>query len=152
MKYKVYIGADHRGVKLKAKISDYLTALGHEVEDVGAFDEEKNCDYPDLSYAVATRVAATKKSRGILVCMTGIGHAMAANKVPGVYAALCYNVQAAELSRQHNDANVLVLGSKFVTTRKMYDIIKSWLSADFEGGRHARRVRKIKKIEKEFMK
>lgn len=152
MKYKVFIGADHRGVKLKQKMGEYLKALGHDVVDLGAFDEEKVCDYPDLSYKVAKEVAATRHSRGILVCMTGIGHAMAANKIPGVYAALCYNVQAAELSRQHNDANVLVLGSKFVSQRKMFDIIKTWLTAEFEGGRHARRVRKIKKIEKEFMK
>lgn len=152
MKYKIFIGADHRGVKLKAKIGEYLKALGHDVNDVGSFDEECPCDYPQMSYDVATSVVKSRNSRGILVCNTGIGHSIAANKVPGVYAALCYSTDAAKLSREHNNANVLVLGAKFVSQRKMYDIIKTWLDTDFEGGRHLRRVNKIKKIEKEFNK
>ena len=110
------------------------------------------CDYPKISYDVATRVANSKSARGILICMTGLGHSIAANKVPGAYAALCYNKEAAALSRQHNNANVLVLGAKFVGESEMLEIIKVWLNAKFEGGRHLRRVKQIKEIEKKFLK
>jgi RpiB/LacA/LacB family sugar-phosphate isomerase len=149
---KIFIGADHRGYVLKQKISDALTREGYSVEDVGTHDAEAPCDYPKMAYDVATRVAKSKAGRGILVCMTGIGHSIAANKVPGVYAALCYNKEAAALSRQHNNSNVLVIGSKFVSEEEIQQIIKVWLEAKFEGGRHLRRVKQIKDIEKKFMK
>ncbi len=145
---QIYIGADHRGFKLKNKIADLLKRLGYQVTDMEAFQGEVSCDYPLISYKLARRVATTKGSRGILVCMTGIGHAIAANKVPGAYAALCYNKEAAILSRQHNNANVLVLGAKFVAEKEFPEIIEVWLETKFEGGRHLRRVRQIKDIEK----
>lgn len=147
----VFIGADHRGFELKSRLIASIKRLGHEVVDAGAYDP-KPCDYPAISYEVATHVARMKNSRGILVCMTGIGHSIAANKVPGVYAALCYNKQAAEFSRLHNNANVLVLGAKFVTERAMFEIVKVWLSTEFEGGRHLRRTQQIKAIEKKLYK
>jgi uracil phosphoribosyltransferase len=149
---KIFIGADHRGYELKQKIAADLARQGHTVEDLGAFTADVPCDYPKLAYAVGVKVAKTKASRGILVCMTGIGHSIAANKIPGVYAALCYNKDAAALSRQHNNSNVLVVGAKFVSEAEIHEIIKVWLTAEFEGGRHLRRVKQIKAIEQEFMK
>jgi RpiB/LacA/LacB family sugar-phosphate isomerase len=149
---KIVIGADHRGYALKQKISDELARQGFSVEDVGTHEADVPCDYPKLAYHVATRVAKSKGARGILVCMTGIGHSIAANKVRGVYAALCYNKEAAALSRQHNNSNVLVIGAKFVSEDEIREIIKIWLAEKFEGGRHLRRVKQIKAIEQEFMK
>ncbi|MEI8011949.1 MAG: ribose 5-phosphate isomerase B [Candidatus Omnitrophota bacterium] len=147
----VFIGADHRGFELKAEIMIFLKKLGHEVIDAGSYDVEP-CDYPPIAYEVASQVARLKKGRGILVCMSGIGHSIAANKVPGAYAALCYNKEAAILSRQHNNANVLVLGSKFVAREEIFEIIKVWLSTEFEGGRHLRRTRQIAAMEKKLFK
>jgi len=149
---KIYIGADHRGVQLKKKIINTLQNLGFEVVDQGTHAEEVACDYPEISYKVATQVAKNSGSRGILLCMSGIGHSIAANKVPGVYAALVYNKEAAALSRQHNDSNVLVLGAKFVEEALMLEIVKIWLSTEFEGGRHLRRKEQIQNIEREFSK
>jgi len=149
---KIFIGADHRGFQLKKKVDDTLKSLGHEVIDMGTHTESVSCDYPEIAYKVATEVIRNPGSRGILLCMTGIGHSIAANKVPGVYAALVYNREAAALSRQHNDSNVLVLGSKFVDTPEMLEIIKIWLSTEFEGGRHLRRKEQIQNIEREFSK
>lgn len=146
----IFIGADHRGFDLKAKIIAFLGGKGHDVIDVGTYEPEAACDYPALSLEVGQSVAAHKGSLGILVCLTGIGHSIAANKVPGIFAALCYNKEAAALSRQHNNANVLVLGSKFVAEKEMMGIIETWLAAEFEGGRHLRRVKQIQKIEKKF--
>lgn len=125
---------------------------GHDVVDVGTDREDVPCDYPKMAYDVSTQVARSRTARGILVCMSGIGHSIAANKVPGVYAALCYNKEAAALSRQHNNSNVLVLGAKFVTEKAIHEIIKIWLAEKFEGGRHLRRVNQIKAIEREFLK
>ncbi len=149
---KIFIGADHRGFELKKKIVQILKGQGHTIVDVGTHEAMVPCDYPQMAYDVAVQVAQNTHSRGILVCMTGIGHSMAANKVPGAYAALCYTKEAAVLSRQHNNANILVLGSKFVGEIDVMDIIGVWLSTPFEGGRHLRRMEQIKKIEKEFLK
>jgi RpiB/LacA/LacB family sugar-phosphate isomerase len=149
---KIFIGADHRGFQLKKKMVEELKGLGHQVTDVGAFDENTSCDYPPIALEVAREVIRHAGSRGILLCMTGIGHSIAANKVPGVYAALVYNKEAALLSRQHNDSNVLVLGSKFVDEKNMMEIVKAWLSTEFEGGRHLRRKEQIQKIESEYSK
>ena len=149
---KIFIGADHRGFALKEKVVSFLKSQGHEVMDVGIHEAETICDYPQISYDVATRVAQTSGSRGILLCMTGIGHSIAANKVPGAYAALCYNQEAAVLSRQHNNANILVVGSKFVLEKDIEGLINVWLATFFEGGRHLRRIEQIKRIEKEFLK
>jgi RpiB/LacA/LacB family sugar-phosphate isomerase len=151
-KLTIFIGADHRGFEIKAKIIAFLRAQGHETVDVGTYAPEPMCDYPRLSLEVASSVARHKSARGILVCMTGIGHSIAANKVPGAYAALCYNKEAAELSRQHNNSNILVIGSKFVAEKAMREIIAVWLTTAFEGGRHLRRVKQIKSIEKQFLR
>ena len=146
---KIYIGADHRGFPFKDKIVKLLGLRGYIVEDMGTFDETLACDYPQVAQKVAKAVARTKGSRGILVCMSGIGQSIAANKVRGAYAALCYNAEAAALSRQHNNANILVLGAKFVKGKDVPKILDAWLTAEFEGGRHHRRFEQIKKIEKD---
>jgi RpiB/LacA/LacB family sugar-phosphate isomerase len=149
---KIFIGADHRGFPLKKQVGVWLAAWGHEVVDLGTHTEGECCDYPQVSRDVGMAVVGNPGSRGILLCMTGLGHSIAANKVPGVYAALVYNTQAALFSRQHNDSNVLVLGSKFVDDRTAREIIQIWLSTAFEGGRHLRRKEQIQNIEKEFSK
>ena len=148
---KIFIGADHRGFKLKAEIKELLRAEGHEVLDVGTYEENVPCDYPATSYEVAREVVDSEGARGILVCMTGIGHSIAANKVKGAYAALCYNKEAAVLSREHNNANILVLGAKFVSKQQLQEIILTWLATDFAGERHLRRINQIKDIEKKTM-
>ena len=149
---KVYIGADHRGFQLKKKVDAYVKSLGHETVDVGTHEEGIDCDYPLISYKVSTEVVAHPGSRGILLCMTGIGHSIAANKIPGIYAALVYQKETAMFSRQHNDSNVLVLGAKYTQEATMFEIIKIWLSTEFEGGRHLARKQQIQNIEKEFSK
>ena len=145
---KIYIGADHRGFDFKEKIIKLLDAGKYDVIDMGAYNSEVSCDYPKVAYKVATRVAKDKNSRGILLCMSGIGQAMAANKVKGAYAALCYNPQAAQLSRAHNNSNILVLGAKFVKPNEIKKIINVWLTTPFEGGRHLRRINQVRNIEK----
>ncbi len=146
---KIFVGADHRGFPLKRQVVAWLTDWGHEVVDMGTHVEGEICDYPQISHDVGLAVVGNPGSRGILLCMTGLGHSIAANKVLGVYAALVYTPEAAILSRQHNDSNVLVLGSKFVNGHTAREIIKVWLSTEFEGGRHLRRKEQIQDIEKE---
>lgn len=148
---KIFIGADHRGYQFKNKIVQNLRRRKYAVVDMGTDADEVPCDYPKISYKVAGQVAKTKDSRGILVCMSGIGHSIAANKVPGAYAALCYNKNAAVLSREHNNSNILVLGARFVPASQMNAIITAWLKTPFAGGRHLRRVKQIKTIEKNFL-
>ena len=148
----IYIGADHRGVSLKNKVVQYLKKKGYKILDLGAESEEDSCDYPKVAFKVASKVSKDKNSKGILVCMSGIGQSIAANKVKGAYAALCYNAQAAALSRQHNNANILVLSAKFVKPSNVTQVLKSWFGASFEGGRHLRRFRQIQHIEKGRMK
>lgn len=143
----VYLGADHRGVQFKEKIKKILLQLGYSFIDFGTDDETTSCDYPKIANSVASAVAKNKKSFGILVCMSGIGQAIAANKVKGAYAALCYNPQAAALCRQHNNANVLVLSAKFIKPASLKTIIKNFLTTEFEGGRHLRRFKQIQAIE-----
>ncbi|MBF0570861.1 MAG: ribose 5-phosphate isomerase B [Candidatus Omnitrophica bacterium] len=149
---KIFVGSDHRGFQLKKKVDEILRGMGHEVVDVGTHTEGVDCDYPQISYKVGTQVVRNFGSRGILLCMTGIGHSIAANKVPGVYATLVYNKEAAQLSRKHNDSNVLVLGTKFLDQENIPEIIKIWLTTEFEGGRHLRRKEQIQNIEREFLK
>lgn len=145
---KVYIGADHRGYDFKKKIVKILGDQGQNVVDMGAHDPAAAHDYPKIAYKVAREVARSRNGRGILVCMSGIGQAMAANKVRGAYAALCYNAESAALSRRHNNANVLVLGAKFVRAGELKRILQAWLNTKFEGGRHRRRINQIKRMEK----
>ena len=149
---KVYIGADHRGFGFKQKIGKILEARGHNVVDLGTDNSVDTCDYPVVAYKVAKAVAKTKNSRGVLVCMSGIGQSIAANKVKGAYAALCYNAEAAALSRRHNNANILVMSAKFIKPAGVANVIKAWFGAKFEGGRHLRRFRQIQRIEKGKMK
>lgn len=144
---KVYIGADHRGYSMKEKIIKKLQASNYTVIDEGTDNAEESCDYPKIAYKVASGVSKSAQNRGILICMSGIGQAMAANKVKGAYAALCYNAEAAELSRRHNNANVLVLSAKFTPRGQENKIVENFLKTEFEGGRHKRRVAQIKKIE-----
>jgi len=147
---KIFIGADHRGFTLKKNIMAALSKRGFQVVDMGTHDQTP-CDYPFIGYKVAQEVVKSPNNRGILICMTGIGQTITANKVKGAYAALCYNKEAAKLSRQHNNANILVLSSKFTKKEELHSIIKTWLDTAFEGGRHQRRVSQIKKIEKDCL-
>ena len=149
---KVFIGSDHRGFDLKVKVEGIVGRLGHDVVDMGTHDAQVSCDYPQIAYEVALSVKQDVNSRGILLCMSGIGHSIAANKVPGIYAALVYNKEAAALSRQHNDSNILVLGSRFIEEAQLEEIIGIWLTTAFEGGRHLKRKEQIQRIEKEFSK
>ncbi len=145
---KIFVGADHRGFRLKEKAIVLLKKKGYQVIDAGTFSDETPCDYPAIAYRVAREVATAKNSRGILICMSGIGHAIVANKVPGAYAALCYNKESAALSREHNNSNILVLGAKFVKKDGLDEIVLAWLKTKFAGGRHLRRFRQIQALEK----
>lgn len=143
----ILIAADHGGFALKEKLKPYLEKVGLQVKDLGAYSKER-CDYPEFGYRLARLVSGGKYPRGILICKSGIGHSIVANRLPGVRAALCYNVRAARLSRRHNDSNVLVLGSTFVNGKSAKKITGVWLKTEFLGGRHARRLGQIKKIER----
>ncbi|MCX7927330.1 MAG: ribose 5-phosphate isomerase B [Candidatus Omnitrophica bacterium] len=143
----IAIGSDHGGFRLKENLKVYLKKKGFKIIDVGTFSEE-SCDYPVYAYAVAKKVAEGKAGCGIVICKTGIGVSIVANKVHGIRAALCYNVKAAILSRQHNNANVLSLGALFVSKKKAQAIVDAWLETNFEGGRHKRRIKLIEEIER----
>lgn len=143
---KVAIGADHGGFNLKGQVAKFLTNEGYTVTDFGTKSAE-SCDYPVFAYKVAKAVSAKKADLGILICKSGNGMAIVANKLPNVRAAICFDKQVAELSRQHNDANILVLGSEHLFDEPER-IVRAWLEAKFEGGRHERRVKQITAIEK----
>jgi len=142
----IFIGADHRGFGLKGKIIKFLKSRQLMVIDVGTFSQDP-CDYPLIAFKLGKNVVSSRNGRGILICKTGIGDSIAVNKVKGVRAALCYNAKAARLSREHNDSNVLVLGSDFVKEKDAQKIINIWLKTEFQGGRHLRRVNQIRKFE-----
>lgn len=144
---KIALGSDHRGFEAKERIKALLSSLGHPVLDRGTGSREA-CDYPDAGLAVAQDVADTRAERGILLCGTGLGMSITANKVPGVRAALCHDELTAQLSRRHNNANVLCLPADLVGDALMQSMVKVWLETEFEGGRHARRVEKILSYEK----
>ena len=139
---KISLGADHNGIDFKQMLSDHLTSAGHEVLDVGSSGTD-SVDYPDFAFAAAEMVSNGEANRGILICGSGIGMSMAANKVPGVRAALCFTPESAALTRQHNDANVLALAGWQSDGGDVLEIVDTFLATDFEGGRHARRVDKI---------
>ncbi len=147
----VAIGADHGGFKMKESLKGYLRELGQEVIDCGTNSTEA-VDYPDFALAVAELVSQGRATRGILVDGAGIGSCMAANKVPGVRAAMCYDQSTALNSREHNDANVLTLGAGLIGEALARQIAKTWLETPFGGGRHARRVEKIMQIERRFLR
>lgn len=143
----IVIGSDHAGFALKEKIKEYLEKKGFRTKDVGAYSTER-CDYPAFAFAVAKEISSLRYKRGVLICKSGIGNSIVANKLRGVRAALCYTIKAAKLSRQHNDSNIVVLGSAFVTENVAKRIVSMWLETPFEGGRHKRRLNQLEKIEK----
>ena len=142
---KIALGADHGGFVLKNDIEDFLADHGYETIDYGT-NSTQSCDYPIFAYKVAKAVSNNLADAGILICKSGNGMAMVANKLPGVRAAICFDTNVAVLSRQHNNANILVLGSEHLLDDPE-QIVKSWLGAGFEGGRHERRVKQISAIE-----
>ena len=142
----VSIASDHRGFEVKEQVRQYVEALGHQVTDVGTSDGER-VDYPDFAAAVAQQVARGQADRGILICSTGIGMSIAANKIRGVRAANCVNEQFAEYSRRHNDANVLCLSADHLSSAVTKKIVEVWLTTEFDGGRHASRLAKIGQLE-----
>ncbi|MBC7082975.1 MAG: ribose 5-phosphate isomerase B [Firmicutes bacterium] len=139
---RVAIGSDHAGFEMKESLKEYVKSLGHEVEDFGAPSSDP-VDYPDIGYRVAKDVASGQFERGVLICGTGIGMSIVANKVPGVRAALAGDVESARLAREHNDANVLTLGARLIRLELAREIVRIFLETGFAGGRHARRVEKI---------
>jgi ribose 5-phosphate isomerase B len=143
---KIAVGSDHRGYKVKELIKTIVTQLGHECIDVGTVDNNP-VDYPDSAYLAARAVADKKADRAILACGTGIGMSISANKVKGVRAALCYDELSARISRHHNDANVLCVSGELLGEVLLRRMVEVWLVTDFAGGRHLRRVKKIKAIE-----
>nr|WP_054673618.1 ribose 5-phosphate isomerase B [Veillonella denticariosi] len=145
---KVAVGCDHGGLHLKEEIKELLSDLGHDVKDFGTYTSE-SCDYPDIAVPVANAVVSGEMDRGgILICGTGIGIGIAANKIKGVRAALCHDSFSAKYSRAHNDANILTMGERVIGPGLAKDIVIIWMATDFEGGRHERRVEKIKALEK----
>jgi ribose 5-phosphate isomerase B len=147
---RIAVGSDHRGIELKQSIIDLLTKLGYEYGDLGGYSADP-VDYPDIAKEVALAVAGKKYDHGILICGSGIGMSIAANKVKGIRAALCCNVLSAERARLHNDANILCLGRDIVGQEVAFDIVKTYLATSFEGGRHQRRIEKIRDIEAELL-
>lgn len=147
----VAIGADHGGFSLKEALKPLIESLGFQVRDVGVH-EEKAADYPDLALKVAELVAGGSATRGVAIDGAGIGSSMAANKVPGVRAALCYDKASAKNSREHNDSNVLTLGARLLTQTQAEDVLRTWIATPFGGGRHQARVQKITDIERKYSK
>lgn len=143
---KFYIGTDHAGVDLKNFTVKCLREKGHEVIDLGPFSKDR-VDYPDFAVKVAQSVLEDKGSQGVLICGSGIGMSMAANRFHGIRAALCHDAYTAQVARQHNDANILCFGERIVGLGVAESIIDSWLASSFEGGRHCGRVEKIESIQ-----
>ena len=144
---RIAIGSDHRGLVLKKAVIEYLSDRGDDCEDFGCHGTD-SVDYPDYARAVARAVAEGDFQHGILICATGIGMSIAANKVPGAYAALCHDVFSARRSREHNNANVLCLGALVVGEGLALEIVEAHLAAEFEGGRHTQRFDKVKALER----
>jgi ribose 5-phosphate isomerase B len=146
----IAVGADHGGFKMKEELKTFLYGLGHQVHDFGTNSEEP-VDYPDLAYAVARSVAEGAAELGIIIDGAGVGSAITANKVPGVRAAACYSVAVARNSREHNDANVLSLGSKTISGAEMREIVSVWLGTELTEERHRKRVAKIQAVERQYL-
>ncbi len=146
---KIAVASDHRGYVIKGKILALIAELGHQAVDMGT-DSSESVDYPDFGAKVARAVSAKEVDRGILICGTGIGMCIIANKYPGVRACTCHDDLTAEMSRRHNDANVLCLSADLLGDRLVNRMVEIWLKTEFEGGRHARRVDKIGQIEAEI--
>jgi len=148
---QIGLACDHGGFELKEELKAFLKSSGVEPIDMGTFNED-SVDYPDFGVLVAEKVSRGELERGILICGTGIGMAIVANKFPGVRAALANDLYSARCSREHNDANVLVIGGRIVGREVAMEIVKVWLNTPFGGGRHQRRIDKIKALEKQKMK
>jgi ribose 5-phosphate isomerase B len=146
LEVKIAVGSDHGGYELKESLVKAMKDDGYEVLDLGTHSKE-SCDYPLIGFEVAMAVSEGKASRGVLICKTGVGMVVIANKAHGVRAAACYDVGMAKSAREHNDTNVLVLGANYVDLGKAKDILKAWLTAKHTEERHARRVNQIKEIE-----
>ena len=147
---KLVIGADHAGFQLKAAIGDLLRSLGHDVLDVGAFNENPS-DYPDFAEAVGRAVLDRKAERGVLICGSGVGASVAANKLPGIRAGMCHDTYSAHQGVEHDDINVLVLGSRVIGAKLAEDLVRAYLGAKFTNEeRHARRLGKVKALEAKF--
>lgn len=144
----IAIGCDHGGYELKLAVIEHLKSKGYEVKDFGCSSLD-SVDYPDYAYPVAKSVANGEAEKGILICGTGIGMSIAANKVKGIRCALCSDTFSAHATREHNDSNILTLGARVVGLNLALDIIDTWLGAEFTGGRHSNRIEKITKIENE---
>ncbi len=136
---KVAIGCDHGGIELKDTVLSVLTELGHEIDDQGCHSAD-SVDYPNFAKSVSSLVKEGKCGCGILICGTGIGMSMAANRTPGIRAALCNEMFAAKMSREHNDANILCLGARVIGPGLAAEIVRTWMTAEFAGGRHQRRI------------
>lgn len=147
----IAIGADHAGYALKEKVKQHLIDAGYEVKDYGTYSEDR-CDYPVFGKAVADAVASGECEKGVLVCGTGVGISLAANKVKGIRAGVCSDTATARLIRQHNNANIVAFGARIVGEELAYDIVDAFLSAEFLGGRHADRVALLEQIEEENFK
>ena len=150
-KRTIAVGADHGGYPMKEELKSFLAELGHRVHDFGT-NSESAVDYPDFAHAVARAVADATADVGIMIDGAGVGSAMTANKVPGVRAAACYSVEVARNSREHNDANVLTLGSKTISSDQMREIVRAWLSTEISEDRHRKRVGKIAAIERQYQR
>jgi ribose 5-phosphate isomerase B len=145
------LGADHGGFRMKEALKPVIESLGLQIRDVGV-TEEKPADYPDIALKVAELVASGTASRGVIIDGAGIGSSIAANKVPGIRAALCYDKSSARNSREHNDSNILTLGGRMLTETQAEDVLRTWLATPFGGGRHQARIDKILKIEQQYLK
>jgi ribose 5-phosphate isomerase B len=145
----IVIGSDHGGLNLKTALSIYLTGRGFDVTDAGT-DSDDSVDYPDFGQKVAEIVISGRAELGILICGTGIGMSIAANKIPGIRAALVTDVFMARMSREHNNANILVLGGRVLDEKNACDLVGAWLDAKFEGGRHQGRLDKITALERKY--
>ena len=143
---KIVIGSDHTAYELKEAIKEKLIGEGHEVIDVGC-DSTESVDYPKYGHAVGRAVASGEAERGIAVCGSGIGISIACNKVPGIRAALCTSVEMAEMCRRHNNANVVCMGARMISQELAFDIIDKWMTTDFEGGKHLRRINEIEDLD-----
>ncbi|MBI2574223.1 MAG: RpiB/LacA/LacB family sugar-phosphate isomerase [Candidatus Wildermuthbacteria bacterium] len=150
----IYLGADHAGFQLKEQVKTYLESLSLEVKDLGARELNPDDDYPEIIFAVAQKVAGHPESRGIVFGGSGQGEAIVANKVKGIRAAVYYggDAEIVKLSRQHNDANILSLGARFISFKQAQQALRLWLQTEFEGGRHHRRMQEIKEIEEHNVK
>ena len=144
---KIAIGCDHRGFSLKEELKSYISKLGFEVKDFGSFDDDP-CDYPDTASEVANKVSQGHFERGILICASGCGMNIVANKFPNIRAVIANDVNIATMSRAHNDSNIITIGSRYVSTDVAKNIVELWLKSDYEGGRQEDRLNKVQRIAK----